>query len=84
MAAVAGPFTLFARLAKDPAWSDLRYIVVLLTALGYLLFLLPLPNVGAGSQQRLFIGCTLGWIVVLAWRLLRLTSPRWSSEPAST
>jgi hypothetical membrane protein len=83
MAAVAGPFTLFARLAKDPAWSGLRHIVVLLTALGYLLFLLPLPNVGAGSQQRLFIGCTLGWILVLAWRLFRLTSARRSSPPAA-
>jgi uncharacterized protein DUF998 len=75
MAAIAGPLVLFARLARDPAWASLRYIVLLLSSIGYLLFLLPLPGVGAGSQQRLFIGCTLGWILALAWRLFRLTTP---------
>lgn len=75
LTAVAGPLALFARLAKDPAWSSLRYFVLLLSTVGYLLFLLPLPGVGPGSQQRLFIGCTLGWILLLAWRLVRLTSP---------
>jgi len=83
MAAVAGPFVLFARLAKDPAWSRLRYVVLLFSAVGYLLSLLPLPGVGAGSQQRLFIGCTLGWILVLAWRLFRLTAPRPAVTPAA-
>jgi predicted lysophospholipase L1 biosynthesis ABC-type transport system permease subunit len=76
MTAVAGPFVLFTRLAKDPVWSSLRYLVLLLTTVGYLIFLLPLPGLGAGLQQRLFIGCTLGWILVLAWRLFRLTAPR--------
>jgi hypothetical protein len=76
LAAVAGPFVLFGRLAKDPAWSNLRHSVLLFSAVGYLLFLLPLPGVGAGSQQRLFIGCTLGWILLLAWRLFRLTASR--------
>ncbi len=75
MAAIAGPFVLFTRLSKDSAWSGLRYVVLLLSAVGYVLFLLPLPGVGAGSQQRLFIGCTMGWILVLAWRLFRLTAP---------
>jgi hypothetical protein len=83
LAAVAGPFTLFARLAKDPAWSGLRHLVVLLPAVGYLLYLLPLPSVWAGLQQRLFIGCTMGWLLVLAWRLFRLTSPGGSSAPAA-
>ena len=71
LAAVAAPLVLFGRLARDPAWSSLRYVVLLLPVVGYLLFLLPLPNVGAGTQQRLFIGCTLGWILALAWRLWR-------------
>jgi hypothetical protein len=84
MAAIAGPFVLFARLAKDPAWSTLRYVVVLFPSIGYLLFILPLPGVGAGSQQRLFIGCTLGWILVLAWRLFRLTTPAATFAPAAT
>jgi Protein of unknown function (DUF998) len=83
MAAVAAPLTLFARLAKDPAWSILRFVVVLFPSVGYLLFILPLPGVGAGSQQRLFIGCTLGWILVLAWRLFRLTAPAATSAPAA-
>ena len=69
LTAVAGPFVLFGRLARDPAWSSLRYVVVLLPAVGYMLFLIPLPNVGAGTQQRMFIGCTLSWILALAWRL---------------
>jgi len=74
LAAIAGPFVLFARLAKDPAWASVRYVVLLLTVGGYLLFLLPIPGLGAGLQQRLFVGGTLGWVLVLAWRLLRLSS----------
>jgi hypothetical protein len=65
---------LFARLAKDPAWAGVRFPVLLLTVSGYLLFLLPISGLGAGYQQRLFVGCTLGWILVLGWRLFRLTS----------
>ena len=83
MTAVAGPLCLFARLAKDPAWSNLRYVVLLLTAVGYVLFLLPLPGLGAGSQQRLFIGCTLAWILVLAWRLFSLTAATRRFAPAA-
>ncbi len=49
LTAVAGPFVLFARLAKDPAWSSLRYVVLLLSVVGYLLFLLP----AAGTRRWL-------------------------------
>jgi hypothetical protein len=74
MTAIAGPLVLFDRLARDPAWAGVRYLVLLLSVGGYLLFLLPIPGVGAGTQQRLFVGGALGWILVLAWRLFRLTS----------
>ena len=74
--AIAGPLVLFGRLAKDPAWAGVRYAVLMLTLVGYLAFLLPLPGLRSGTQQRLFIGCTLAWVLVLAWRLLRVsTSP---------
>jgi hypothetical protein len=83
LAAVAGPFVLFGRLAKDPAWASVRYVVLLLTVGGYLLFLLPIPGLGAGLQQRLFIGSTMGWILVLALRLLRLTGREPTIAPAA-
>jgi hypothetical protein len=40
-------------------------------------------GVDAGSQQRLFIGCTLGWILVLSWRLFRLTVRKPTLGPAA-
>ena len=82
LTAVAGPLVLFVRLAKDPAWAGVSYLVLLLSVGGYLLFLLPIPGLGAGTQQRLFVGCTLGWILVLAWRLFRLNSPTSTSPRA--
>jgi hypothetical protein len=83
LTAVATPLVLFARLAKDPLWAAVSPIVLLLTILGYLLFLLPVPGLRAGWQQRLFFGCTLAWILVLGWRLLRLAGKTHAPSPAA-
>ena len=72
LTAVATPLVLFGRLAKDTAWAAVSPLVLVLTVLGYLLFLLPIPGLQAGWQQRLFFGCTMAWILVLAVRLLSL------------
>jgi len=74
LTAIAGPLVLFGRLAKDPAWAAVKHAVLLLTVVGYLLFLLPLPGLGSGLQQRLFVGCTLACVLVMAWRLFRVSS----------
>jgi hypothetical protein len=73
MTAVAAPLVLFARLAKDPAWSSVSPPILVLPVLGYLAFLLPIPGLEPGWQQRAFFGCTLAWILVLGWKARRLS-----------
>lgn len=70
--ALAAPLVLFPRLAKDTDWTRVSSLALILPLLGYLLFLLPLPGLTAGWQQRLFFACTLSWILALAWRLFSL------------
>jgi hypothetical protein len=83
LTAVATPLVLFPRLAKDPAWASLSPLLVVLPTIAYLLFLLPVPGLTSGWQQRLFVGCTLGWILALAIRLVRVTgNVRFSSLAA--
>jgi len=83
LTAVAAPLVLFARLRKDPAWARVSPVVLVLTVLGYLLFLLPIPGLQAGLQQRLFLACTLAWIVVLGWRLFNLGGKPRAQSPAA-
>lgn len=73
LTSVATPLVLFPRLAKDPAWAALSPLLVVLPMIGYLLFLLPIPGLQSGWQQRVFFGCTLAWILAVALRLFRLT-----------
>jgi uncharacterized protein DUF998 len=73
LTAVATPLVLYTRLAKDPAWRSLSPLLVILPTVAYLLFLLPVPGLTAGWQQRAFFGFTLAWILVLALGLLRAT-----------
>jgi hypothetical protein len=69
---VAAPLVLFPRLAKDPAWAPLGPPVLALPLIGYLLFLLPVPGLTSGWQQRVFFACTLSWIMILALQLFRI------------
>ena len=73
LTSVATPLVLFPRLAKDPAWATLSPLLVALPMIGYLLFLLPIPGLQSGWQQRVFFGCTLAWILAVAIRLARGT-----------
>jgi uncharacterized protein DUF998 len=74
LTAVATPLVLFPRLAKDPAWASLSPLLVALPTIAYLVFLLPVPGLTSGWQQRVFIGGTLGWILAVAIRLVRVTA----------
>jgi hypothetical protein len=69
---VAAPLVLFPRLTKDAAWVHLSIPVLALPLIGYLVFLLPVPGLQSGWQQRIFFGCTLSWIMILALQLLRI------------
>jgi hypothetical protein len=83
LTSVATPLVLFPRLAKDPAWASLSPLVVVLPLIGYLLFLLPVPGLTSGWQQRVFVACTLGWVLALGIRLARVTGKGRSGSPAA-
>jgi hypothetical protein len=70
--AISAPLVLFPRLAKDTDWARMSPLAVVMPVLGYLCFLLPLPGLASGWQQRLFVACTLLWILGFAWRLFKL------------
>jgi len=84
LTAIAAPLVLFPRLAKDADWTKMSPLAVVMPVLGYLLFLLPLPGLTSGWQQRLFFACTLVWILALAWRLFDLTRKASSVASAAT
>lgn len=84
LTAIAAPLVLFPRLAKDADWTRMSPLAVVMPVLGYLFFLLPLPRVTSGWQQRLFVACTLSWILALAWRLFTLARKASSVAPAAT
>ena len=71
MTSLAAPLVLYPRLAKDPAWSSLGWLLIALPVVGYLVFLGVIPSLPFGWQQRLWIGCTLLWVMVLGLRLIR-------------
>ena len=80
---IATPLVLFPRLAKDTDWTRMSPLAVVMPVLGYLFFLLPLPGLTAGWQQRLLFACTLMWILALAWRLFNLARKASSVAPAA-
>ena len=83
LTSVAGPLVLFPRFAKDPGWASLSPVLVALPVLGYLLFLLPVPGLEFGSQQRASLACTFGWILAVAWRLFSLSRKAALVSPAA-
>jgi hypothetical membrane protein len=83
LTAVATPFVLYPRLAKDPAWTSLSPLVAILPTIAYLLFLLPVPGLTSGWQQRAFFGFTLGWVLSLALGLLRVTGKARPDSPGA-
>src|SRR5918994_5818376 len=76
MTSVVAPLVLFPRLAKDPAWASVGWLLVTLPVVGYVVFLGAVPGLPFGWQQRLWIGCTLVWITALGLRLYA-TAARW-------
>ena len=83
MTSVAGPLVLFPRFAKDPGWAPLSPILLALPVIGYLLFLLPLPGLEFGSQQRASMACTLGWVLAVSCRLFSLSGKAGFVSPAA-
>lgn len=83
LTAITAPLVLFPRLAKDADWTRLSPVAVVMPVLGYLFFLLPLPGLAVGWQQRLLFACTLMWILALAGRLFDLARKASAVAPAA-
>jgi hypothetical protein len=71
MLSFATPLLLYPRLARDPNWLPISPLLVILPVLSYASFLGLVPGVEFGVSQRLWIGCTLLWVLVLGVQLLR-------------
>jgi hypothetical membrane protein len=89
MLSLATPLVCFPRFAKDPAWSRIGGLLVVLPVVGYLIFLGLVPGLQFGMQQRLWLACTLAWVLALGVQLLRTaqetrtTGPGAAPRPAS-
>lgn len=75
MLSFAAPLVWFPRLAKDPARSPIGGLLVALQVVGYVIFLGLVPGLEFGVQQRLWLACTLSWVLVLGVQLLRTPGP---------
>lgn len=75
MLSFATPLVLYSRLAKHPNWSPISPLFVILPVLSYVAFLGLVPGVEFGVSQRLWIGCTLLWVLALGVLLLRSDEP---------
>jgi hypothetical membrane protein len=72
LAAVVAPFTLYARMAKDPAWRSLAVMTLVLPGLAWLILELGGVGVSGALRQRLWAALLFIWIELVAIRLLRL------------
>lgn len=71
LTAVLGPFTLYARMLKDPAWRSLAPATLLLPGTAWLILEASGVGVSGALRQRLWLLLLFGWIVLMALRLLR-------------
>jgi hypothetical protein len=72
MTSLAAPFVLYPRVAKDAAWTSVGWLLVALPVMGYIVFLGAVPGLPFGWVQRLWIACTLVWVMALGLRLARI------------
>lgn len=70
LAAVVAPFTLYARLAKDPGWRSLAVPTLLLPGTAWLVIELSGVGLSGALRQRLWLLLLFAWIELVAIRLL--------------
>jgi hypothetical membrane protein len=72
LTAVLGPFTLYLRMVKDPAWRSLGTATLILPGLAWLILEASGMGVSGALRQRLWLLLLFMWIATMALRLLRL------------
>jgi hypothetical protein len=76
MTSLAAPLVLYPRVAKDAAWHSVAWMLVSLPVIGYVVFLGAIPRLPFGWVQRLWIACTLVWVLALGIRLANTARTR--------
>jgi Protein of unknown function (DUF998) len=74
LSAVLGPFTLYPRLIRDPAWKSLALATLVLPAAAWLILELSGIGLSGAIRQRLWLLLLFVWIELIAIRLLRLSA----------
>jgi hypothetical protein len=72
LTAVLAPFTLYARMSRDPAWRSLAVATLVLPGASWLILELSWLGVSGALRQRLWLLLLLVWIELVAIRLLRV------------
>jgi hypothetical membrane protein len=72
LTAVLGPFTLYPRMVKDPAWRSLATATLILPGLAWLILEASGVGISGALRQRLWLLLLFMWIAIMALRLLRL------------
>jgi hypothetical membrane protein len=72
LTAVLGPFALYSRMLKDPAWRSLAPATLILPGTAWLMLEASGVGVSGALRQRLWLILLFGWIVLMALRLLRI------------
>jgi hypothetical membrane protein len=72
LAAVLAPFTLYARMAKDPGWRSLAVATLVLPGMAWIILELSGVGLSGALRQRLWLLLLFIWIELVAVRLLRL------------
>jgi hypothetical protein len=71
LTAVLGPFTLYARMLKDPAWRSLAPATLVLPGTAWLIIEASGLGASGALRQRLWLALLFGWIVLTARQLWR-------------
>ncbi len=85
LSAVLGPFTLYPRLTKDPAWRSVAVATLVLPGTAWLILELSGVGLSGALRQRLWLLLVFVWMEVMAVRLIRLgarVSPRVATAAA--
>jgi hypothetical membrane protein len=72
LTAVLGPFTLYPRMVKDPAWRSLAPATLILPGLAWLTLEASGLGVSGALRQRLWLLLLFIWIAMMSLRLLRI------------
>jgi hypothetical protein len=70
LTAILAPFTLYARMAKDPRWRSLAVATLILPGAAWLILELSGIGLSGALRQRLWLLLLFAWIELVAIRLL--------------